>query len=182
MEDVLYPSNYGQLQLVCYLPHSSNDPVWPIEARLELLGPLLLQHGLSARLKAKVNQVPHIKLHLHTASVCVHLLLILGCHQVILESPKNVLALLDLVFGLGGLASSKHHISKSQCIITIQIIKWRHTNRHVECRVVAVFPQVQPTQPSLMLSCDIVPQVSLQPLVRYLGLPISLWVVACAGC
>ena len=89
---------------------------------------------------------------------------------------------MDPNLGSRSLASTKHHINKRQRMISIQSIKWRHTNGHVMCSVVVILSQMQPLQPCSLLPTDIVTQVALQPLVNYLRLSIHLWVITGTRC
>ena len=52
-----------------------------------------------------------------------------------------------------------------------------HPNRCMIGGVITVRPQIQPLDPCSLLSCNVVPQVTLHPLVYYLGLAISLWMI-----
>lgn len=103
-------------------------------------------------LQSEVDQISNLKTTLHPALICVQFLLVLGHLQIILQDLKDVLTLLYPIFGLGGPTVPKDHIGKSGCIIAIQCSERGHSYEHVICRVVTIFPQVQPCDPCSLLS------------------------------
>ena len=112
MEDIVDLAPLRKLQLICYPTDAFLHPVWPIEMGLELLISLLLECGLFVRLKKYIYKISHLKLSLYLTPLCIHLLLVLGSSNVVLECPEYVLVLLNPFLFPWSLTCPKNYISK----------------------------------------------------------------------
>ena len=112
MEDIVDLASLGKLQLICYLTDTLNHPVWPIEMWFEIFSSLLLKCGLFVRLKTQIEKIHHLKLFLYLTTVCIHLLLVLGSRNVVLECPEYVVVLLNPFLCHWSLTCPKHKIKK----------------------------------------------------------------------
>ena len=74
--------------------------------------------------------------------VCIYLLLILSSLCVLREYLKDILTLLNPLFGLGGPAIAKYPVCESGSIKPIQVSERGHPNGHMVGGVVKMFTQV----------------------------------------
>ena len=112
MEDIVDLSSLRKLQLICYFTDTLDHPVWPIEKWFELSSSLILECGLFIILKMQIDKISHLKLYLYPTAVCIHLLLVLGISNVVLECPEYVLILLNPFLCRWSLTCPKHDIRK----------------------------------------------------------------------
>jgi hypothetical protein len=110
---------FWKLQLISHFTNSHGHPIWFIKSWLEFLCTTLLQRTLYIWLQPEKHHVPCLEGALDPVSICIYLLLVLGRLQVILKRPKNILALLNPVFGLGSYVVPKCQVYKGWGIISI---------------------------------------------------------------
>lgn len=116
---------------------------------------------------------PMSKPVLYSVPICIHLLLVLGDLQILLEDHKNVLAFLYPIYGFWSPVIPKSQINKWWIILLIQCPKWGHPNGWMISGVVVVLPEMQPFDPCLLLPWHIVMQ-PLNPFIHNLCLAICL--------
>jgi hypothetical protein len=174
----VYFAALWKIKLICQGPYLPVDPLGSKESGLEIFCSTSLDGCLSVRLEPQVNQITKLKCALHSVSVCLDLLLILCPLQVVLQFSEYILTLLNPILNHRSLAVTKDNLYKGERVIIIQGSQCCDTNRHMMTGVVAVFSQMKPPNPCLLLPSYIISEVAFHPFVDYFCLTISLRVVA----